>query len=118
MLNIDSYLSRVWSFTDQNCWHVACDAWFDLTGIRIHSGIEDFRMGALHATADHHADQLVKLQKPQTPCLVLMQRRLSNPHVGVFIDGKILHMNDKGVSYMPAHNVIMGYTRVTYYTNP
>lgn len=113
--SVDAYLAKTFDLHQYNCWNFACDIWFDLTGTRLHTDIEDFRVNALHHTATIQSERLQKIPVAESPCLVLMQRKHVNPHVGVFYNNRVLHLGPRGAAYTPFHNATFGFTAVSYY---
>jgi hypothetical protein len=113
--SLDKYLGASFDLHNYNCWHFACDVWHDLTGIRHHTSIEDFRVGSLNRIAADTSDTLVKLSEAVSPCFVLMQRRMATPHIGVYYNEKVLHLNERGAAYAPLSVVIAGFQTVNYY---
>lgn len=44
-----------------------------------------------------------RLTVPQSPCFAVYQRRRQSPHVGIYLDGSILHLQETGVQFFPAN---------------
>src|SRR5258708_385782 len=42
-----------------------------------------------------------RLSEPHSPCFVVMQRSRFVPHIGIYLDGRILHLTNKGVQFQP-----------------
>lgn len=42
-----------------------------------------------------------RLETPENPCFVVMQRKGFDPHVGIFLDGRIFHLHLRGVEFQP-----------------
>lgn len=114
-LNVEKYLFKTFSLHDYNCWHFACDVWADLTGVRLHSSIEDFHLGALNGYALRQSECLTPIPSPQSPCLVLMQRQRIHPHVGVYVNGRLLHLKESGAAYVDLQHVTALYPKVSFY---
>lgn len=114
-LNLSSYLSKTFDMRVYNCWNFASDVWFDLTGKRLGASIEGYSASQLTYSATAKSTDMERLSAPVSPCLVLMQRRHLNPHIGVFYKGKILHLRELGASYVPPMIATMGYSDVSYY---
>jgi hypothetical protein len=116
--SVDSYLGATFDVHNYSCWHFACDVWFDLTKVRLHSGIEDWRVSALHEYAGCYAvHSLQKLDAIVDPCLVLMQRKNINPHVGVYVNGRVLQLGPSGASHVSLHSATACFPTVTFYRN-
>jgi hypothetical protein len=113
--SVDEFLDRTFNLRNYNCWHFACEVWEKLTGQTINAQLNGLRQDILQNTVDGHADRLTKLDTPLSPCLVLMRRSKSLPHVGVFIHGRVLHLNEEGVWCQPLTKVSVGFTEIDYY---
>lgn len=114
--SVDPFLSRVHRGDEYNCLHFARDVWLALTG-------EDFgeRMQALHAKASDRrvlASDLrgfERLAAPVSPCIALMRRPRTEPHMGIFLRRRILHLNEKGAFFQPPHVATQIFKTVSYY---
>jgi hypothetical protein len=116
--SVEKYLFDTFNLHDRNCWHFACDVWADLTGKRLHASIEDFHLGALHGYALRQSEHLKQIPAPKSPCLVLMQRQRIQPHVGVYVNGKLLHLKESGAAYVDLQHVTALYPTTSFYQNP
>lgn len=116
-LNVDSYLARRFDLATQNCWHLARDAWLELTGVDLGDRTpETISAATLMQRFDSDVPVFEKLAKPVDPCLVLMRRPGLVPHVGVFYRGRILQMTRKrGACFEPLHHATAGFTDVGFY---
>lgn len=56
-----------------------------------------------------------RLKGPANPCFVVMQRFRCVPHVGIWLDGRILHLTDKGVQFQPLIVARAYFTGIRYY---
>jgi hypothetical protein len=101
MFTVDAYLLRRFDMKSYNCWHLAKDAWYDLTDERIQS---------------RDIDNFVKLEFPKSPCLYLMRKPDVVPHVGIFYKGRVLHLHPiRGACYEPPFLAAIGFIQTTYY---
>jgi hypothetical protein len=57
----------------------------------------------------------VKLDKPESPCFVVMRRTKLSPHIGIFYNGRILHMKDDGVEFQPLRVARRYFTKIGFY---
>lgn len=116
-MSIDKFLDRQFNEDSYNCLHFACEAWLDLTGQDIRQRLDDLlavpaaqrRIGRAY-TADFK-----RLDRPHSPCLVLMQRPRSTPHIGVYVRGRVLHIREEGVEFQPLNVATLGFKRVRFY---
>lgn len=114
----DKYLAREYRRGTYDCWSMAKDVWLELTGVDLRHLVPS---GDTKADYESHtleaASTLRRVDDLQDPCLVLMQRKRLEPHVGVFYKGKLLHLNTHGAQYRPLEQITVPYPTVTYYTN-
>lgn len=99
-----------------NCAHFACDVWKQHTG----QSINDIMSGFLFPPEGRHVDAslrkcFVKLDKPRSPCIVLFSGKGMETHVGVFIDGRVKHLQRNGVRWLPLEIIRFGFKRVSFY---
>lgn len=109
-MNTEKWLDWRYDQRNANCWHFVQAVWADITGKQLMNVGPD----GLHL----QQMALKRLDAPQSPCLVLMQRQRIEPHVGVYVAGRVLHCNKFGASFQPLDHVSVGYPTVSYYTNP
>lgn len=116
MTGLDSFFTRRYNRQTYNCAHFCCEVWEELTGQNIEHDLEGF----LRPPKERRTDPALrrkfqKLTKPESPCLVLMQRRGSVPHAGVFIRGKIIHLHELGVEFLPVDVATRGFEKLGFY---
>lgn len=112
----DPYLVRRFHIVRQNCWHMARDAWLDLTGTDVGDRTpERVTREALLGQFASDVPTFQRLDGPEDPCLVLMLKRGAVPHVGVLVRGKVLQMAEHGPSYLPVTRATEGYDAVEFY---
>lgn len=56
-----------------------------------------------------------RLQSPRSPCFVVMQRTKFVPHIGIFLNGRVLHLTERGVQFMPIEIARSYFTGIRYY---
>lgn len=117
MPSIDPYLDRV-KRKDYNCLDFVREVWLGLFGESIKDKL-DLLCSEVHAsdgtlkfTALRH---FKKLDKPESPCFVVMQRTKMEPHIGLFYKGRLLHLIDNGVEYQPLPVARRYFTRIGFY---
>jgi hypothetical protein len=57
-----------------------------------------------------------KLADPFSPCFVVMQRSKTQPHIGIYYQGRVLHMKETGVEFQPVAVVRRYFTKIGYYS--
>jgi hypothetical protein len=115
MPNLDQFFHRRITPT-YKCLDHSHEVWAELTGEDLRT-----RISGVHTSVTDRsislvgAKSFVPLDKPISPCIVLMQRRFENPHVGIFYKGSIMHLGASGVEYQPVRVASRDYTSVRYY---
>lgn len=115
-MSLDSFFERQYNRDTYNCAHFACDVWERLTG----QDIREELVGFLQPPKGRYTDPALrrkfkKLEAPESPCLVLMQRPKSVPHAGVYVRGMVIHIHERGVEFLPPEVATRGFTRIGYY---
>lgn len=114
MDSLDIYLDRRYNSKSYTCYHFTSDVWKDLTGIDLSDVIHRlFTNGKLDRA---HVKRFVELDKPVSPCIVVMQRGRTVPHIGVYVDGSILHIHGTGVEFQNPVTATRGFHSVRYVT--
>ncbi|MCK4087575.1 hypothetical protein HCY58_11000 [Acinetobacter radioresistens] len=119
MKSHDHLLSKRYDPESYNCVHFVCEAGKDLYGIDRSEALELF----MRPIRDKKfLPSRIKLLNPlpigKEGCIVAFHHRdkHQSPHVGLFRMGRILHIQECGVSWMPIHVVqAFGFNRVSYY---
>jgi hypothetical protein len=115
MISTDQFLDRLPS-SNYNCFDFTREVWLALTGTDLTSkllrltGRFKERKGTVSGRREFE-----RLKEPCTPCVVFMQRRFFEPHVGIWINGRVLHLKDNGVQFQPLPIACGYYKRFSYY---
>lgn len=117
-MSVDLYFGRRYAPGLYNCLHFSVDVWKDLMGQDIQERLEGLLSGRIVgrdvARRTVEAFRVVEPSPPFT-CLVLMQRPRSAPHVGVWIRGRVLHIQNRvGVQHMPLEIASLGFRKVRF----
>lgn len=100
-----------------NCAHFVCEAWLFLKGDDIGNHFSDFFKPISEASAKFSKLKFFKkLKTAESPCIVLFQRKSLAPHVGIYINGKVLHIQPRGVEFQPIEVVTGLFNKVSFYT--
>lgn len=117
MIDTSRYMGRTYHGHDYNCAHLACDVWQDITGKDIRPALTGLLTGRNEREIIPSALRIfLKLAKPVTPCLVLFQGRRRQPHAGIWLRGRVLHICERGVEWLPIEMVGIGYSRWGFWT--
>ena len=116
-MSVDKFYNRKYNEKIYNCAHLVCEAWKDETGVDIAHNLKGF----LLPPSDRRVilsdlRPLTLLERPESPCIVLMRQSRRAPHVGIFLRGKVLHIKATGVEYQPIEVATLGFKRVRFYT--
>lgn len=103
---VDNYLDRQFNWQSYNCWHFANEVWKDLCGKELLATSADQAQGAYRV-----------LHQAVSPCLVLFQGVAPVPHVGVYYQGRVLHLREEGARYEQLHLARIGFHTVTFYAS-
>jgi hypothetical protein len=116
-VSIDKYLNKRFDSRTYNCAHFVCDVWADFHGENLAETLRGFLCAERERKAIRKDLSAVKfLDKPITPCVVLMQRRKAAPHVGIYIENKVLHILKHAVQYQPLDVASLGFNKVRFFT--
>lgn len=101
MLTIDPFLSRV-STKSYNCFDFVREIWSYWTG----EDIADKLKGLQGAFKDRKPSAsgmkaFTRIDEPINPCFIVLLRRPMTPHVGIYIDGEMLHLKQSGAVIEP-----------------
>lgn len=115
--SVDYFIMKQYDGRNYNCWHFACDVWSSLTGqVYCPDPIDKLdNVSYLHERALEMTGQFTTLEKPKSPCFVLMRRQRIPPHVGIYLNGKVLALNERGASYVDLDHATACYPTVTYH---
>jgi cell wall-associated NlpC family hydrolase len=119
VIDINSYLDRSFDEKTYNCYDFVREVWLELTGVDLGQQtptvktIDTYTIQALYV-----ANTLIELPKPKDPCIVLLLRKRSIPHVGIYVKNKVLHLSKTGAQFVPLSSVSASFTTVKYYKCP
>lgn len=118
-MSVDKYLGLTYDKRAFNCAHFACMVWEDLTGQDIRANLTGFtRPRAERKVNIAQVRLFARLAAPVSPCLVLMSRALGEPHAGVYLRGKVLHITEAGVNFEFLEVASCGFNHVRFYNVP
>lgn len=116
MISVDRYFSRTYNRKSYNCAHLVCEAWKDMTGQDISGALRGFLNGRGEGRAIlNDLRRFKRLTEPQSPCIVLFHATKQAPHVGIYIRGRVLHIQSRGVEFQPLDVVSLGFKRTGFY---
>ena len=115
-MSIDALLHRTYDRKRYNCAHFVSDAWKHETG----QDIREQLIGFLFPPSDRFVlfalrHSFVSLDRPKSPCIVLMRSPRREPHVGIWLRGKVLHITQSGPQLQPLDIATLGFSIVRFY---
>jgi hypothetical protein len=111
-MNLDHFHTKSYDFTSYNCLHFASEVWESLTGNAVLQLLSRV-LGTDDVTAELRRRFRI-LTKPQDPCLVLMRSLGKDPHVGIWVNGAVLHIGPDGVRHVPLWVASIGFTSIKF----
>ncbi len=114
MIVVDKYLDEnKYDVHNNNCGHFVSKVWKDLTGQDVSPLITPFVNGDTTELLKHR-NEFHQIPKPESPCLVVMHAQHADSHVGIFVEGRLLHFTEAGVVFEQL-SMFTPYWRLTYY---
>lgn len=115
-MSIDIYMGRRYDRRSYNCGHFVADVWMDLTGVDIGPAMS----GLVKPTGQGqailaHLRAFKRITKPISPCIAMLSPPRGQPHVGIFLRGRILHITESGVHFDHIDVACMGFNHARFY---
>lgn len=116
-MSIDEFFFRRFNPQTYNCTHFTAEVWAQLTGDDLAHKLGRLLTDALDVRQLTRGivRNFSRLDAPVDPCLIVMQRARSAPHIGVYVRGKVLHIHDRGVEYQPVDVASRCFQTVTFF---
>lgn len=113
---LDQFFFKRYNKDRYNCGHFVAEVWKVVTGQSIDTAMGSFLRPASErdAPASIRA-HFSRILAPDAPCIVLMTRPHSEPHVGIYLDGKVLHIHEYGTEFQPLDVASRGFRKVKFY---
>jgi hypothetical protein len=113
-VSIDKFLGKMPSKT-YNCLDVAREVWLHICGEDITARFPSPISGKHLSLEALRTIRFEQLREPVSPCFVLMRRFRLSPHIGVYLDGRIIHLTSYGVQFQLPELATMFSSSVRYY---
>jgi len=115
-MSIDEFLGKVYDRNNYNCAHFTADVYKHLTGRDIEGNLKGllFPLKDNHPTIDLRKGW-TRLSTPENPCIVLFNGKNIEPHVGVYHNGKVIHLTTSGAQYVDLELAMLTFKTVRYY---
>lgn len=105
-MNFESLLCKTYQ-PNYTCYEFACEAWQHVAGENLTKRMHDFLNGT---------GVFIQMGAPESPCIAFFYRNNKSPtHVGLFIDGRILHLGFRGAQYAPLDLLMTTFKEVRFY---
>lgn len=115
MIQTDRFLDRR-ANPRYNCMDFVREVWLAITGVDLADALTWLNARFKdRRRAVSGVRRFERLKSPSTPCVIFMQRPFIIPHVGIWIDGRVLHLKDTGVALEPLHVACGHYRKFSYY---
>lgn len=122
MIEIDRYLGREFHWKRYNCWDFVRDVWKDYCGVDLGHRTPDVvtqqTLKESFSIQEFDVDgKIVKrIAEPEDPCLVMLVRPRILSHVGVYVRGRLLHLQPRGnVIHQDLAQAAQGFTEIRFY---
>jgi hypothetical protein len=115
-MSIDPLLGKTYDHKKYNCAHFAVDVWRIITGDDISHALGSFLDDPrVRSTPRENRHMFRRSDQPCDPCLVLMRNKRSQPHVGVYHDGRVAQLTEIGAENTTMEVATRGYNYVRFY---
>lgn len=115
-MSIESLYNKQYNENNYNCAHFVRDAWLILKGEELSTGLAGLLAGPrMREVSAHSLAAFEALSDPQSPCLALFRAFGRDPHVGIWLNGKVLHLTENGVNYIQLEDVMVCFNQVRFY---
>ncbi len=116
MSSIDKFFGRKYNPRSYNCAHFVVDVLRDQANIDIKKYWEVYLTGPSERTATHLSfDCFRRIHEPEDNAVVMMKSPGQAPHVGVFLRGRVLHIQPRGVEFQLLDVVTKFYSSHRFY---
>lgn len=112
---IDQYFNRKYDSKEYNCAHFVTEVWRNIKGVDVSLALGCFMAGIYARCASFNSlRNVILLSKPENPCLIYFQAA-HRSHVGIWLDGRVLHIGPGGVQYIPLEVAALGFKKVRFF---
>lgn len=116
-MNLDQFLSREYRMGSYNCLHFAAEVWEHLSGQDIHAALDGLLTGRLgeRSVRRENVRAFRELPTPVDPCLVFFQNPKQTPHVGVWVQDRVLHLPTlRSPQFVTLPTASVGFSKIRY----
>jgi hypothetical protein len=114
---IDQFFGKKYCPKNYNCAHFVCDVLAVLKSPEMGDVLRGFLCAKKHRKVlKDDLSKIILLDKPIDLCVVLMQRPKAATHVGIYVQGRVLHLSQQSVQCQPLDVVALGFKKVRFFT--
>lgn len=99
---------------DYDCLDLVADVWEAHTGEKIRDRLADLMRGP-DRKVGRTRGQFERLPGPVDPCIVVFHSGRSDPHCGVYLRGRVLHLLGRSPEFTEPDLAARGFTNVRYF---
>lgn len=114
-MNLDRFFAKEYHRVNYNCAHFAVEVWHEVTGQDLSGQMEVFAAPPGQAKVTKRGHTFTRIVAPETPCLVLVNGVDRAAHLGVHLNGKMIHIRPTGVEFITLAVACRGAKRVRFY---
>lgn len=112
--SVDPFYRKTFDEKNYNCLHFTSEIWLEHTGQNITEMLTSFLEEA--STPKRRIVRLFEeITVPEEPCIVVMQRPRVNPHLGVYLRRRVLHITEAGVEFQPVEVASRGFKTIRFF---
>lgn len=113
-MSVNKFFSKKYDDESYNCLHFLREVWLEFVGEDLGPRLTTL-LDAKRQLKLAHARAFKRLSAPVSPCIMVMTQLGRDPHVGMYLNGKILHIRKAGVEFLPPVLACRGATSIRYY---
>lgn len=115
-MNLDRFYDRTYNERTYNCAHFVVEVWQALKGEDLSEKLTGFMTSKDKRVVNPKIRfGFTRLKEPESPCLIVMHKHRQGSHVGIYLNGKILHIGESGVQHVPIGLATFGFDRYGFY---
>lgn len=116
MINVDRFLDRV-PGPQYKCFDFAREVWRESFGIDVGDQLTSLAQAVDHRKISHtEVRGFTKLNGPSDPCFVVFQRPRTEPHIGIWTKGRVLHLQGgASAQYSRLKDLLCRFTKVSFW---
>jgi len=115
-VNFDNLFSIAYNKRNYTCANFVVDVWKELFKDDLYLALLGPRAEEGTNRLDGHTKALLeRIAEPVEPCVALFQAPGLGSHVGILIEGRVLSLDQDGVTWQTVDSLLSGFNRVRFY---